>query len=755
LRFVLNSAMIKKILKYSFLLFITVAIGIALFIAAVNYNLFGYLYTKEELKEFKNENASLIVSEDSKTLGKIFDENRTNITYSELPQDLINALIATEDIRFFEHDGVDSKSLLRVLFKTILLSKKSSGGGSTITQQLVKNMYGRKNFGFLTMPINKTKEAILAKRIENVYNKEEILALYLNTIPFGENVYGIEAAAGRYFNKNVEDLNLGESAILIGLLKANTYYNPRLYPEHSLRRRNVVLSQMAKNNFITQAVKDSTQQLPIKLDYANLAYEGVANYFLEYVKRESRTIVEDYNKKHGTSWNLKTDGLIITTTLNYRLQNHALEAFETHLKKMQNLLRRQYKSGNSKGDLDKMVKAALVKNKLTAKANNFSKSELFNWSDSKTDSISVADSLAYFITQLHAGLLAMNPQTGAIKAYVGGVDFRHFPYDQIRAKRQMASAFKPILYAAAFDIGFTPCTYLDNREVVFTDYDNWKPMNYDKTFGGEYSMKAALLKSKNVPTVDLYFKVGHENLDYLWEKMRFSEDLDNVPAVALGAESASIYEMAIAYSAFANGGFLVEPTSILSIKTADGETLYQNKLKPSTNRILKDSSAVFINAILQQAVQRGTGVALPKTFGITHSLAGKTGTSQNYSDAWFVSYNPALVMVTRVGASSPNIHFNTGTNGSGSRLALPLAGYTWHAAQNDSRLEKEVFEPFPALTEDFQEMMICEDFQESSKIEEILQSKKTTKKARTKKGEKSRNKNKKKDRFFKRLFKKK
>ena len=733
--------------------------GITLFIVSVNYNLFGYLYTQEELKEFRNENASLIVSEDGKTLGKIFHENRTNITYKEIPENLINALIATEDIRYFEHTGVDSRSLLRVLFKTILFRKKSSGGGSTITQQLVKNMYGRKNFGFLTMPVNKTKEAILATRIENVYNKEEILALYLNTIPFGENVYGIEAAAGRYYNKNVRDLSLDEGAVLVGLLKANTYYNPRLYPEHSLRRRNVVLSLMAKSNFISREVKDSAQQLPIKLDYANLAYEGVANYFLENVKRESRTIVGDFNKKHNTTWNLKTDGLIITTTLNYRLQNYALLAFEKHLKKMQALLRRQYKSGRSKNELKLMVNSALAKNNLKAKAQNYSQVEVFNWSDSKTDSISVSDSLAYFLTQLHAGLLAINPKTGAIKAYVGGVDFRHFPYDQIRAKRQMASSFKPILYAAAFDVGFTPCTYLDNSEVVFTDYDDWKPMNYDQTYGGKYSMQAALLKSKNVPTVDLYFKVGHENLDYLWEKMGFTENLDNVPSIALGTESASIYEMAIAYSAFANGGYLVKPSSILSIETSDGKILYENKFTPSNNQILKDSSATFINAILQQAIIRGTGVAIPNTYGISGQLAGKTGTSQNYSDSWFISYNPALVMVTRVGASSPKIHFNNGANGSGSRLALPLAGLTWQAAQKDKYLKNEVFSPFPPLTEEWKEMMNCEDFTESSKLENILQSKNTTSKAERKKGNKKRNKKKskpkKKESFLKRLFKKK
>jgi len=745
---------LKKIFKYLFIAFIISCVLVAMFIGAVQMNLFGYLYTEEELKGFKNENASLILSEDGKTLGKIFDENRTNISFEDLPEYLINALIATEDVRYFEHEGVDSKGLLRVLVKSIILQKKSAGGGSTISQQLVKNMYGRKSFGFLTMPVNKTKEAILAIRIENVYNKQEILGLYFNTVPFGENVYGIEAASRRFYNKKVGSLSLDESAVLVGLLKANTYYNPRLYPEHSFDRKNVVLAQMAKYNYITSEEKKNAQALPIKLDYANLSSEGVANYFLEYIKKDSRELVENYNKANGTTWDLKKDGLVIQTTLNYRLQKHALNSFEKHLKKMQRFLREQYERGNSKRDLDEIIEKELKRNGLSARSQSYSTVELFNWSDSKTDSISVSDSISYYITQLHAGLMAMDPNTGEIKAYVGGVDFRKFPYDQIRAKRQMASSFKPILYAAALDEGFAPCTYLDNSEMVFTDFNNWQPKNYDNTYGGEFSLQAALLKSKNVPTVNLFFNVGFENLDYLWEKMSFSSDLDNLPSTALGTASASIYEVAIAYASFANGGYLVEPVSILSIKTKSGETLYEKKIERPNIRILKDSTATTMNVILQKAIQRGTGVAIPKTFGITHDLAGKTGTSQNFSDAWFVSYNPDLVMVTRVGASTPQIHFNTGAYGSGSRLALPLAGLTWQAAQNDGKLKTKVFKPFPELPLEWEEQMTCDDFQESSKLEELLKKDKTSAREKTKKGKKTREKKKKKKKnLFQRIFK--
>lgn len=746
--------MLKKFFKYVFIAFIFSGVAVVAFIGAVQLNLFGYLYTEEDLKGFKNENASLILSEDGRTLGKIFDENRTNISFEDLPEHLIHALIATEDVRYFEHEGVDSKGLLRVLVKSIIMQKKSAGGGSTISQQLVKNMYGRESFGFLTMPINKTKEAILAVRIENIYNKQEILALYFNTIPFGENVYGIEAASRRFYNKNVNSLTLDESAVLVGLLKANTYYNPRLYPEHSKARRNVVLAQMAKYHYISEKEKEEAQELPIALDYANLSSEGVANYFLEHIKKQSRDLVESYNKTNGTEWNLKTDGLVIRTTLNYRLQKHALNAFEKHLKKMQGFLRKQYESGSSRRELNELLKKELKRNNLSEKAQSYSTIELFNWSDSRTDSILVKDSLAYYMTQLHAGLMAIDPNTGEVRAYVGGVDFRKFPYDQIRARRQMASSFKPILYAAAIEEGFTPCTYLDNSEMVFTDLNNWQPKNYDNTYGGEFSLQAALLKSKNVPTVNLFFNVGFENLDYLWEKMSFSSDLDNLPSTALGTASASIYEVAFAYAAFANGGYLVEPVSILSIKTKSGEVLYEKKIERPEVRILKDSTSKTMTAVLQKAIQRGTGVAIPKTYGIRHELAGKTGTSQNFSDAWFVSYNPNLVMVTRVGASTPQIHFNMGAYGSGSRLALPLAGLTWQAAQSDTNLNSKVFSDFPELSLEWQEQMTCDDFQESSKLEELLKKDKTSTKEKTKKGKKTREKKKKqKKSIFQRIFK--
>lgn len=739
--------MLKRLIKFFLLSLIILASLFALFVVSVNYGIFGHLYTKEEIKGFENETASLVFSKDGKLLGKYFHKNRTNITFDQLPTQLVNALVATEDARYFEHEGVDSRSLVRVLFKTIILNDKRSGGGSTITQQLAKNMYGRKRFGPLTMPINKVKEAILANRIEDIYNKEEILSLYLNTVPFGENVYGIEAASRRFFNKTVGNLKTEESALLIGMLKANTYYNPRLYPDHAIARRNVVLSQMEKYDYLKKDETDSLKNIALKLDYANLKSEGPANYFLARVKKRVKVILEDINKEKGSDWDLEKDGLIIRTTLNYKLQEDAMHAFSVHLSKMQTALNKQYKSGESKKQLAEIANRQVPKN-ASKEAHPM---ELFSWDGFYTDSITALDSLKHSLLLLQAGLIGLNPQNGEIMAWVGGIDFQSQPYDQILARRQLASAFKPILYAAALEEGIEPCDYLDNEPIVLSDHDDWSPENYDHTSGGNYSMAGALSKSLNIPTVNLYFTTGFESVDYLWEKMGFKNALRNSPATALGTGEASLLETAIAYASFANGGYLVQPKMILSIETADGEILYQAKTNEKEN-ILDSRTSEIINAILQKAINKGTGVAMNSTYGVKLPLAGKTGTSQNYSDAWFIGYNPDIVIATRVGASSPSIHFTSGAYGSGSRLALPLVALTLQKAQRDKTLKKDVNTYFKPLSSEIAKALDCPDFKEDSGMEKLFdsfRSDKTTEKKKTRKGKK---KKKKKKGLFNRIF---
>ena len=716
----------KRILKWGFIILLSGILAFSIFVAAVNFEVFGHLYSKKELKAFKNQIATQVYSSDNQLIGKFFAENRTNVTYEQIPSYVIDALVATEDARYFEHEGVDSRSLIRVLLKTILLNDKSSGGGSTITQQLLKNMYGRKSFGPLTMVVNKTKEALLATRLEEVYSKEEILALYLNTIPFGENVYGIGSASRLYFNTNVEGLSIDEGAVLIGMLKANTYYNPRLHPDHALTRRNVVFAQMEKYNYLSEKETDSLQILPLKLDYANFQSTGTANYFLVEVKKELNQILKDIETKTGKKWDYKADGLRIETTLNARMHSYGLKAFKKHLSVMQQKLRRQYDSGNSKKELDQLIKK--IANKGGNSLTHTSKQEVFSWDSIYSESMTTYDSLSLALTTLQGGMLAVNPKTGEVLTWIGGIDYRSQPYDQINAKRQLASTFKPILYASALEKGMMPCDYLSNTPRVFTDQGNWKVSNYDHTEGGEYSLTGALIRSKNVPTVDLLFKVGFDEVDYLWRKLGFTANLEHVPAMALGIADGSIKELATAYSSFANGGTKVSFHTINRIYSADGTLLYAHPEKTNKERVMEMRTSVLMNEMLQRAINEGTGTAIRNTYHVNMPLAGKTGTSQNFGDAWFAAYNPNLVMVSRVGASYRAVHFNSGANGSGGRLALPLVGLTLQEMQKNAEKFEPYFENFIEANPTLKQELNCPDFEEDDAFDKIkgIFSKKTT-----------------------------
>ncbi|PID71341.1 MAG: penicillin-binding protein [Flavobacteriales bacterium] len=710
--------MVKKVLKYTLVSSIIFASLIFLFLWAVYSGIFGKLPTTEELKEFKNASASVVVADNGKLLGKYYKENRILVNYKQLPQSLINALVATEDARYFEHEGVDSQSLIRVLFKTILFNDRSSGGGSTINQQLVKNMYGRKDYGPLTMIINKSKEGFLAYRLEKIYNKEDILTLYLNTVPFGEDVMGIASAGRRYFNKPVNKLKAEESAVLIGMLKANTYYNPRLHPENALKRRNVVLNQMEKYDYFTKEQTDSLKALPLKLDYANLTANGPANYFIYQIKDEVLQLIKSLKKEDGSSYNLYQDGLKIETTLDYNLQKSGLKAFNKHLKKMQGYLNKQYSRGVYSRQLAKLATkeyAKIPKEKLAKGKKN---RNVFNWNGYHTDSISQLDSIQHSLKLLHAGLLALDPKTGAVKTWVGGIDYNTFPYDQIYAQRQVASTFKPILYATALEMGKSPCDYLNNEPITLTDFSNWQPQNYNGKSGGKYSMAAALAKSLNIPTIHLFINTPFSMVESTWQHLGFSQPLTEKPSTALGTANASIYELAIAYAAFANGGFKIIPQAIKKITDANGNVLYENKkLKHNlSKRIISNRTSQLITTMLEKAVKEGTGTALRNKYNITIPLAGKTGTSQDYADAWFVAYNPKIIMVSRVGTTFPAIKFNSGKLGSGSALALPLVAQTLKTQQQKYNYK------FNELTEDDKNLMACEDFKEISDMENFFQS---------------------------------
>ncbi len=710
----------KKIKIPRYFIFLSALILTAIVLIVAWTGISEQIRNKEELLNYRNASASRVLSEEGELLGQFFFENRTNIPFNQIPKHLIDALISTEDARFYDHRGNDTRSWFRVIFKTILMNDRGSGGGSTITQQLAKNMFGRKRTGFMPVVSNKMSEVVMARRLERVFGKDEILTLYLNTVAFGENVYGIEAASARFFNKSTMALNIEESALLVGMLKANTYYNPRLNPGNAVTRRNVVLKQMEKYKYLDAAIVDSLSGLPLKIEYTKSRSAGMADYFLVQVRSETSRILGEIASSTGKEWDPEKDGLVITTTLNYSLQEYAFQSVREHLPVMQKRLDQQFQGASGKKVLEQVAAREMIRLGLENRADERRSQEIFEWNGTFTDSITVADSLKRSLTTLHAGLFAMDPVDGGIKAWVGGIDFKTQPYDQILAKRQLASVFKPVIYTAALEDGFEPCQYLDNDSIILSGFDDWSPENFDHSFGGKYSLSGALAQSMNIPTFSLFLEIGFKKVDDMWRRMGFSFTLDNTPSLAMGTAEANLMEVAAAYSSFANGGFRIDPWSIRSIETPGGEVIYKNDVTPGKIRIMKERSSLLMSAMLQKAIREGTGVSMSSVYGVDFPLAGKTGTSQDYSDAWFAAFNPGLVIVSRAGASSRAIHFNTGSNGSGSALALPLVALTLKKVKQDHRLRDSLISRFPELPPELADALDCPDFKDKNLFDMII-----------------------------------
>ncbi len=735
------------------LILVLIAIFLALFtfIIALYSGAWGELPKSEDLRKQRNASATLVLSDKELLVGRFFMENRTNITWEQVPAHLKEALVATEDRRFYSHRGFDTRSFLRVIIRSVLLNERSSGGGSTISQQLAKNIYGRSAGGLLSLPANKARETIIARRIENTYSKKEILLLYLNTVPFGENLFGVEAAANRFFNKRTAELKTEEAAVLVGMLKANTSYNPRLYPKRSVSRRNTVLMLMAREGYIGQQEADSLAGLPLQLDYS--VSPGSNNgYFLVQVKAEARKILAEYEKKFNVTYNLDTDGLTIGTTLDLDLQDNINLAFREHLSRMQQLLDRQYQTPSGRRSMESILEREIARSGLRERADERSLQRVFSWEGPYSDSLSIADSIRHALGVLHAGMLAMDPASGAVKAYAGGIDYSGNPYDQIRARRQLASAFKPLLFAAALESGIEPCRYLDNDSVIISDYPAYSPVNYDRSYGGRWSLPGALAHSMNIPAFNLFLLTGYDPVASLWKDLGFRAEISNVPSLALGAVEANIMEVAVAYSAFANGGFRTEPYTVEYIKDPDGKLIYHrrghsgfdevtdaetgntNSLQGTglltgyrkdgselPERVISEETSLMIRYMMEKAVTEGTASSLANIYGVSLPLAAKTGTAQNYSDAWFAAFGPDIVMVSRVGASNPAIGFTTGRHGSASALALPLAGITLKMVQGDQNMAGRYFpRGFEPMHPELLKMADCPDHVEKRRIERFF-----------------------------------
>jgi len=700
--------LLKKILIYVGIFISSVILLFGLFFLLVYSGAFGKLPDKKELAAISNEEASLVYSADNILIGEFFAENRTNIHQEDIPGHLKNALIATEDKRFFSHKGYDTRSYFRVFLKSIMLGDKSGGGGSTLTQQLVKNLYGRNDYGILSMPVNKIKEIIIATRIENVYTKDELLLLYLNSVPFGDDVYGIETAAHRYFNKPARELRIEESAVLVGLLKANTYFNPRLNPENSLARRNMVFKQMAKEHYITVEEEARLRKLPIRLNYENVTIESPAGYFVQQVKTKTLELLKSVQNSAGNEYNLEKDGLKIYTTLNMSIQKLAAEAVKNQLATMQPILDKEIEQSSVKKQWYKKQKqhSTSLQNDLEKR-----KVELFDWNGIKTKNISKFDSLWYYYKMLNAAVLITNPKNGDVITWIGGNHFSTLPFDMVLSHRQIASAFKPFLYATALENGFEPCTYLQNEVNKYPGYEDWEPQNYNQesTPDSTVALWYALAHSMNLPTVDLYFKVGRDNLINTCRRLKFPEFKTDAPSISLGTLDLSLYEIVKAYAAFADKGEMNELVMITKITDAQGKILYTGK-SPEPDKVFTTETTGMITAILQEAINHGTGTRMRSSYGIRSALAGKTGTAQNYSDAWFIAYTPDLVLGTWVGARTPDIHFFSG-NGSGSALALPIVATVISGIENNAELRNKYLTPFQ-LPDDAYTFLQCDPYKQ-------------------------------------------
>jgi penicillin-binding protein 1A len=699
--------LLKKVLKFFLVLLSSILLLCVLLFILVYSGFFGSLPDKKALIAINNEEASLVISSDSIIIGRFFAENRTNISNAEIPSHLRNALIATEDKRFFTHSGYDLQSYFRVFFKSILWGESSGGGGSTLTQQLVKNLYGRPKHGIISMPVNKIKEILIAARIEEVYNKDEVLLLYFNSVPFGEDVYGVEAASHRYFNKPARKLKVEESAVLVGLLKANTYFNPRLNPRNSLERRNMVLSLMEKQKYLTKVASDSLRKLPLRLNYENMNAEAPAGYFVYQVKKKTQKILEDIKSKSGVEYDLTKDGLKIYTTLNMQIQQITTEGIHKHLYGMQKLLDNELQNSNIK------KRWSRKQFKLSGEDNSTKKNiEVFGWKGIVTKSMTKTDSLWYYYKMLNASVLITNPKNGAVITWIGGNDFTRLPFDMVLSHRQIASTFKPFLYATALENNFTPSSYLKNIQKVYPEYENWEPQNFDHKFTKDSTVALwyALAHSMNLPTLDLYFQTGRENLINTCNRLHFPYTNDDSPSIALGTLDLSLYEVVRAYGAFANKGEMAEPVMINKITDAKGTVLYQRK-GARTEKVFEEATTEMITAILQKVIDQGTGTRIRNQYGIQADLAGKTGTAQDYTNAWFVAYTPNLVVGTWVGATSPEIHFYSG-NGSGSSLALPIVGNVLRAIENNPDWRKQFLIPF-AISDSVYGELNCDPYKET------------------------------------------
>jgi penicillin-binding protein 1A len=676
---------------------------------------FGPVPGREELEQIRNPVATEIYTSDGELMGTYHIQNRQYLEPYQVTSTIRNALIATEDARFYKHHGIDFRSLGRVLFKSILLGKESSGGGSTLSQQLAKNLYPRDRSGLLSMPVNKLREMIMASRIEKIYTKDEILLIYLSTVPFGENTFGIRSASLLYFNKEPTGLRTEETAVLVGMLKATHLYDPVRNPERALTRRNVVLGQMEHYGYLDRETADSLQGIPLEVEYHPLPhYAGIAPYFREFLRGEMETWCSEHMNEEGEPYNLYTDGLKIYTTIDSRLQQYAEDAMKEQMARLQPVFEAQWRGrdlwkGISGEQLLINHNGEFSREMLTEEPR---KMEVFTWDGPVERELNTLDSIRHYLQFLQAGFLAMETGSGEIRAWVGGINHEYFKYDHVRARRQVGSTFKPLVYLAALEKGISPCDYFPNDSVVYEDYDNWTPRNADRTYGGYYSLKGGLIHSVNTISVHLLMETGIDTVIDLAHRAGITADLPAVPSLALGTGTVSLLDMVSAYQAIANEGVALDPLWLLGIEDRNGKVLYLSPAAENNSAVCKPGNAQLMTEMLRGVVNGGTAAGLRSRFGIGADVAGKTGTTQQYTDGWFIGFTPSLVAGAWVGGDLQNLRFLDMAHGQGAATAMPIWAGFMQRAFRDDRWGSLQFERFD-LPDSITWALDCDDFRET------------------------------------------
>jgi penicillin-binding protein 1A len=684
-------------------------LGLFSLVQLTSYGVFGDLPSFDQLENPKNNLATEIISEDGVILGKYFFENRSKAKYIEIPKNLIRAFISTEDIRFREHSGIDGRALLRAIVG-VIMGNSSSGGASTITQQLAKMLFTQQPSSGLARVMQKLKEWIISAQLEKRYTKDEILTMYLNRFDWVNNAVGIKSASRVYFNKEPIDLKEEESAMLVGMLKNPSLYNPIRRKELTESRRNVVLSQMNKYEFITDSLFDTLTHQPIVLDFKKASHnEGLAPYFREYLRGELKKWCRNHTKADGAKYNLYTDGLKVYTTINSRLQQFAEEGMRTHISSLQNDFYTHWK-GYSKAPypkefeweqinsiLDqgmkrserykKLIKAGKSQREIKKIFKQKVPMTLFSWKGEIDTVLSPRDSIKYNKFFIHSGMMSMDPKTGFVKAYVGGINYKHFKYDHVVVgKRQVGSTFKPFLYSLAIQEGYSPCYEIPNVPVVFDKKrwgleKDWAPKNSGNEFDElSLTLKFGLANSINSVTAYIMKQFGPQAVVDLAKKIGIKSRILAVPSLCLGTFDLSVYEMVGAYSTFVNKGVWTEPIFITRIEDKNGVIL--EEFTPKTQEAMSKETADLMVRLLQGVVDgvyspavgktRGTGVRLRFKYGFQNEMGGKTGTTQNQSDGWFMGITPNLVSGVWSGCEDRSAHFRTIHYGQGANMALPV-----------------------------------------------------------------------------------